>query len=79
MEFDRNYVWITTRRLKPGTREAPTGTRVVGISIWDSPESRDRFSPLGGRGGTASGDGALRNRGKLRILYVGRRLKIPQR
>jgi hypothetical protein len=25
MEFDRNYVWITTRRLKPGTREAPDG------------------------------------------------------
>lgn len=65
MEIDQSYVWITTRRLKPGKREefsrawkprefpegmlrayecyAPDGSEVVGISIWDSPESRDRF------------------------------------
>jgi heme-degrading monooxygenase HmoA len=65
MELDQSYVWITTRRLKPGTREefsrawrprgfpegmlrayecyAPDGNEVVGISIWDSPESRERF------------------------------------
>src|SRR5947207_14930259 len=65
MELDDSYVWITTRRLKPGTREEfsrawkPTefpegmlrayecyssdGNEVVGISIWDSPESRDRY------------------------------------
>jgi hypothetical protein len=63
MEFDQSYAWITTRRLKPGSREefsrawrprefpegmvrayecyAPDGNEVVGISIWDSPESRD--------------------------------------
>ena len=65
MERDQSYVWITTRRLKPGTREEfsrawrprefPEGmlrayeyysideNEVVGISIWDSPESRERF------------------------------------
>ena len=65
MELDQSYVWITTRRLKPGTREefsrawqprafpegmlrayecyTPDGNEVVGISIWDSPESRERF------------------------------------
>jgi hypothetical protein len=65
MELDNTYVWITTRRLKPGSREEfsrawrPTdfpegmlrsyecysqdGTEVVGISVWDSPESRDRY------------------------------------
>ena len=65
MDLDQQYVWITTRRLKPGTREqfsrawrpsefpegmlrayecyAVDGSEVVGISIWDSPESRDRY------------------------------------
>ena len=65
MEFDQSFVWITTRRLKPGTREEfsrawrprefPQGMlrayecdavgsdEVLGISIWDSPESRDRY------------------------------------
>ena len=65
MELDETYVWITTRTLKPGTREefsrawrpgkfpegmlrsyelySADGNEVVGISIWDSPESRDRY------------------------------------
>jgi hypothetical protein len=65
MELDQSYVWITTRRLRPGSREefsnawkprdfpegmlrayecySADGSEVVGISIWDSPESRDRF------------------------------------
>src|SRR5213596_2396745 len=65
MELDQTYVWITTRRLKPGTREefsrawrpseypegmlrayecySADGNEVVGISIWDSAESRERF------------------------------------
>jgi hypothetical protein len=65
MELDEQYVWITTRRLKPGAREqfsrawkpaefpegmmrayecySTSGNEVVGISIWDSPESRDRY------------------------------------
>ena len=65
MELDKCYVWITTRRLKPGTREGFSrawrprdfpegmlrayecysldGDEVVGIAIWDSQESRERF------------------------------------
>jgi hypothetical protein len=65
MEFVTTHVWITIRKLKPGTREEfgrswrpsefPEGmlrayecysadeTEVVGISIWDSPESRERY------------------------------------
>jgi hypothetical protein len=65
MEFETAHVWITTRKLKPGAREAfsrswrpsafPPGmlrayecyssddSEVVGISIWDSPESRERY------------------------------------
>ena len=65
MDLDQQYVWITTRILKSGTREqfsrawrpsefpegmlrayecyAVDGSEVVGISIWDSPESRDRY------------------------------------
>jgi hypothetical protein len=68
MELDQTYVWITTRRLKPGTREefsrawrprefpegmlrayecySPDGNEVVGIAIWDSVESWDRFAAL---------------------------------
>jgi hypothetical protein len=65
MELDQTYVWITTRRLRPGVREefsrawrpsefpdgmlrayecySSDGREVIGISIWDSPESRDRY------------------------------------
>ena len=59
------YVWITIRRIKPGTYDefsqawrptefpqgmlrafeyfAPDRHEVVGLSIWDSPESRERY------------------------------------
>jgi heme-degrading monooxygenase HmoA len=65
MELDSTYVWITTRKLEPGTREqfgkawrpgefpagmlrayelySADGNEVVGISVWDSPESRDAY------------------------------------
>ena len=65
MTEDSYVVWITTRRIKPGTyddfrrawrpKEFPEGmlrayecfaedrNEVVGISIWDSLESRDRY------------------------------------
>ena len=65
MSGDQQYVWITTRRLKPGAREEfrkawrpsefPDGLlsafeydaigsdEVVGITVWDSPESRERY------------------------------------
>ena len=65
MELDQRYVWITTRRLRPGTRDEfsrawrpstfPVGMleayecyaedrdEVVGISVWDSAESRERY------------------------------------
>jgi len=100
MEFDQSYVWITTRRLKPGTREevsrawrprdfpegmlrayecyTPDGNEVVGISIWDSLESRDRFR--------RSEVEAERREAMAPFLieessgfYIGRELKIPER
>ena len=65
MDLDEAYVWITTRKLEPGTRgqfskawrpgEFPKGmlrsyelyssdgNEVVGISVWDSPESREAY------------------------------------
>src|SRR5206468_3057924 len=65
MELDGAYVWVTTRKLKPGSREefsrawrprefpegmlrayelvSPDGNEVVGVSVWDSVESRDRY------------------------------------
>ena len=65
MAEDSYVVWITTRRIKPGTYEAfrrawrpaefPEGMlrayecfaadrdEVVGVSIWESLESRDRY------------------------------------
>ncbi len=98
MELDKPYVWITTRRLKPGTREEfgkawrprefPEGMlrayecyaedrdEVVGVSIWDSPESRERYR--------RSDVEAERRRAMAPFVleessgfYVGRELKIP--
>lgn len=65
MDLDEAYVWISTRKLKPGSREefsrawrpgtfpegmlrsyelySADGNEVVGISVWDSPESRERY------------------------------------
>jgi heme-degrading monooxygenase HmoA len=100
MDLDQSYVWITTRRLKPGTREdfsrawrprghpegmlrayecySPDANEVVGISIWDSPESRDRFR--------LSEAETERRRAMAPFVieessgfYVGRELKIPER
>jgi hypothetical protein len=100
MELDETYVWITTRRLKPGSRDAfgrawrpgefpegmlrayecysADGNEVVGISIWDSPESRERYR--------LSGVEADRRRAMAPFVleeragfYTGRELKIPNR
>src|SRR4029453_2293224 len=100
MEFDQSYVWITTRRLKPGSREevrrawrprefpegmvrayecsAPDGNEVVGISIWDSPESRDRFrlSEVEAERREAMAPFVIEESSGF---YVGRELKIPER
>jgi heme-degrading monooxygenase HmoA len=99
MELDDTYVWITTRRLKPGAREAfsrswkPTafpdgmlrayecysddGNEVVGIAIWDSRESWDRFR--------RSEEEQERRRAMAPYVldersgfYTGRELKIPR-
>ena len=56
---------------------SPDGTEVVGVSIWDSPESRERYRAVGRRERTASGDGAVRGRGTLRVLHR-RELTIPK-
>lgn len=91
-------VWITTRRIKPGTQEEfasawkpdefPEGmlrayecfaadrNEVVGISIWDSLESRERYR--------LSDVEARRRRAMAPFvvdessgLYVGRELRMP--
>ena len=100
MELDESFVWITTRRLKPGAREefsrawrprdfpegmlrayecySPDGSEVVGISIWDSPESRERFR-------LSEVEAERRRVMEPFVLeessgcYVGRELKIPRR
>ena len=100
MDLDQQYVWITTRRLKPGAREAfrqawrpsefPVGMlrayefdavgsdEVVGISVWDSAESRERYR--------LSEVEAERQRAMAPFVeetssgfYTGRELKIPGR
>ena len=98
MTDDSYVVWITTRRIKPGTydefrrawrpREFPDGmlrayecfagdrNEVVGVSIWDSLESRDRYR--------LSEVEAERQRAMAPFVetessgvYTGRELKIP--
>jgi hypothetical protein len=100
MELDQSYVWITTRRLKPGTREefsrawlprdfpegmlrayecySTDGNEVVGIAIWDSPESRERFvrSEVEGERRQAMAPFVVEESSGF---YVGRELKIPTR
>jgi heme-degrading monooxygenase HmoA len=100
MSGDQRYVWITTRRLKPGAREEfrkawrpsefPVGMlnafeydaigsdEVVGITVWDSPESREQYR--------LSEVEAQRQRAMAPLVlettsgfYVGRELKIPGR
>jgi heme-degrading monooxygenase HmoA len=100
MELDQAFVWITTRRLKPGTRDEfsrawrPTefpegmlrayecysadGNEVVGISIWDSPQSRERFrlSEVEAKRRRAMAPFVIEERAGF---YTGRELKIPER
>lgn len=99
MERDHYVVWITTRKIKPGTyeefrkawrpKEFPEGmlrayecfseerSEVVGISTWDSFESRERYR--------VSNVEAARQQAMAPFveaessgLYVGRELKIPE-
>jgi hypothetical protein len=99
MQREQHVVWITTRRIKPGTYEEfrrawrpsefPAGmlrayecfseerSEVIGISIWDSVESRERYR--------ASEVEAARQRAMAPFveaessgLYVGRELEIPK-
>lgn len=98
--MEQYYVWITTRRIKPGTREEfarawrpaefPEGMvrayecyaedreEVVGISIWDSPESRERYrlSELEAERRRAMAPFVLEEHSGF---YIGRELKIPER
>ncbi len=100
MDLDQTHVWITTRRLKPGTheefsrawrpREFPEGmlrayefyaadrNEVVGVSIWDSPESRERYrrSEVEGERRRAMEPFVIEESSGF---YVGRELKIPER
>ena len=87
MEWDQSVVWITTRTIKPGTydefRKAwrPSDfpeerNEVVGISVWDSFDSRERYR--------LSDVEAERQRAMAPFvqaessgLYVGRELEIP--
>ena len=99
MDWDQNVVWITTRRIRPGTYEEfrkawrpktfPEGmvrayecfsedrSEVVGISVWDSIESRERYR--------TSEVEAERQRAMASFveaessgLYIGRELEIPK-
>lgn len=100
MELDQQYVWITTRRLKPGAREEfrkawqpsefPEGMlrayelvgvgsdEVVGISVWDSAESRERYrlSDVEAERQQAMAPFVVETSSGF---YVGRELKIPGR
>ena len=99
MELDGAYVWITTRKLKPGTREdfsrawkprdfpegmlrafelvSPDGNEVVGVSVWDSAESRDRYrrSDVESERRRAIAPYVLE---EVSGFYRGRELKIPR-
>jgi hypothetical protein len=99
MELDQTYVWITTRRLRPGARDefsrawrpsafpegmlrsyecySPDGNEVVGISIWDSPDSRERYrlSEIETNRRQAMAPFVIEERSGF---YVGRELRIPE-
>jgi hypothetical protein len=94
------YVWITTRRIKPGTyeefsrawrpEEIPDGmlkafeyyaedrNEVVGLSVWDSPESRDayRLSDIETRRRQAMAPHVV---SETSGFYLGRELKLRRR
>jgi heme-degrading monooxygenase HmoA len=100
MELDNAYVWVTTRKLEPGTREqfsrawrpaefppgmlrayelySSDGNEVVGISTWDSPESRDayRLSEVEKERRNAMAPYVV---SETSGFYTGRELKIPGR
>ena len=99
MDLDGAYVWITTRKLKPGTRDefsrawkprdfpagmlrayeldSPDGNEVVGISVWDSAESRDEYrkSDVESERRRAMAPYVLEEQSGF---YLGRELKIPR-
>jgi len=99
VELDDGFVWITTRKLKHGSREefsrswkpsefpkgmlrayelySPDGNEVVGISVWDSAESRDAFrkSEVESERRRAMAPYVLE---EVSGFYVGRELKIPR-
>jgi hypothetical protein len=99
MEREQDVVWITTRRIRPGTYEEfrhawrptefPEGmvwayecfseeaSQVVGISIWDSLESRERYrlSDVESERRQAM---APYVEAESSGMYVGRELKIPK-
>ena len=100
MELDQAFVWITTRRLKHGTRNefarawrpsefpegmlrayecySADGNEVVGISIWESAESRERFrlSDVEAERRRSMAPFVIEERAGF---YTGRELKIPER
>lgn len=96
---EQYVVWITTRKIKPGTREdfarawrprdfppgmlrayecySQDGSEVVGVSVWDSEDSRERYR--------RSETETERRRAMAPYvvdessgLYVGRELRIPR-
>jgi hypothetical protein len=99
VNWDGHVVWITTRRIRPGTYEEfrkawrpgvfPEGmlgayecfsderSEVVGISVWDSVESRERYRQSeveAERQRAMAGFVEAESSG----LYVGRELEIPK-
>lgn len=100
MELDQTYVWITTRRLRPGSRDefsrawrpsdfpegmvrayecySPDGNEVVGISVWESREARDRYrlSDVEKQRRQAMAPFVIEESSGF---YIGRELKIPKR
>jgi len=99
MELDGAYVWITTRKLKPGAHDdfsrswrpsefpegmlrafelvSPDGNEVVGVSVWESAESRDAYrrSDVESERRRAMAPYVLE---EVSGFYVGRELKIPR-
>jgi hypothetical protein len=100
MDLDQSYVWITTRKLRPGVSRdefsrawrpsefpkgmlrafeltSPDGNEVVGISTWDSEESRDAYrkSEIESQRRQAMAPYVLE---EVSGFYVGRELRIPK-
>ena len=99
MELDSEYVWVTRRKLKAGSREefsrawrprefpdgmlrayelvSADGNEVIGVSVWDSTESRDRYrlSEVESERRRAMAPYVLE---EVSGFYTGRELKIPR-